>query len=114
MLSPANKSGMYNISNKHFIVSAYSRDARAAVRDEEKKEREISVEGLIKTGNYLDNLASSLDLTSEIMSIIKQNVEQIAQSAEDIRVVNERNIKKLQAMRDELESLQGKYKIVEK
>ncbi len=85
-----------------------------AARDGDEAENEEILKKKVESGDYFRSLASALDLTAEIMSIIKQNTEQIARSAKDIERVNERNIKKLQSLRDDLEFLRERYKIVAK
>ncbi len=99
---------------KGFVVSSHPEDKYFLIADGEKRDDKESVKRHVESGDYFGTLATVLDLTGEIMSIVDQNIKEMRKSIEDISSVNERNRKKMESLKKELVFLQENYKIIKK
>jgi len=99
---------------KDFIVSSRPKDKSLLTADGDSLDGKESVKRHVENGDYFGTLATVLDLTGEIMSIVDQNVQEMKNSIEDISSINERNREKMESLKRELVFLQENYRIIKK
>lgn len=110
----AEKYGISKESTGGFVVSSRPEDKYFLVADGDKRDDRESVKRHIENGDYFGTLATVLDLTGEIMSIVDQNVTEMRKGIEEINSVNKRNREKMESLKKELVFLQENYKIIKK